>query len=74
MRERNDRKGGLKSKGTDGKKTSLPFMTVGYFMFGCVRKYKFRVTCGEFVPPPPTPLLGGEGLDFTGDAFWWWWW
>lgn len=40
-------------------------MTVGYFMFGCVRTYKFRVTRGEFVPPP---LLGGEGLDFSGDA------
>lgn len=44
-------------------------MTVGYFMFGCVRTYKFRVTRGEFVPPPPPPpLLGGEGLHFRGDA------
>lgn len=54
-----------KTEGGGVEKKPSPLMTVGYFMFGCVRTYKFRVTRGEFVPPP---LLGGEGLHFRGDA------
>lgn len=64
MKKTNGGRGKTEGGGGVEKKPS-PLMTVGYFMFGCVRTYKFRVTRGEFVPPP---LLGGEGLHFRGDA------
>lgn len=44
---------------------SLPLMTVGYFMFGCVRKFKFRVACAEFVPSLTMP---SEGRGWISEA------